>query len=82
MTANFSLSANNANLRRVLYALETKEPYLYIDTVGIQPQIGAGSMFRPVPGMVEPEMIVQLEIRGYALKAPSDVAPAATVPGR
>lgn len=71
VTASFTLSANNANLRRVLYALEIKEPYLFIDTVGIQPQIGPG--YRPAPGTVEPEMFVQLEVRGYAIRAVSEL---------
>ena len=71
VTASFTLSANNANLRRVLYALEIKEPYLFIDTVGIQPQIGPG--YRPAPGTVEPEMFVQLEVRGYAIRAASEL---------
>jgi hypothetical protein len=75
VTANFSLSINNANLRRLLYALETREPYLFIDTVGVQPQVP--STFRPLPGAVEPEMIIQLEIRGYALKVASDPSSAA-----
>ena len=76
VTANFSLSVNNANFRRVLYSLETMQPYLFIDTVGVQPQVGTA--FRPVPGAAEPEMIIQLEIRGYALKVVSD--PPAAVP--
>ncbi len=74
VTANFTLSVNNANLRRVLYALETKEPYLFLDTVGIQPNVAP--TFRPVPGMVEPDMNIQLEIRGYGLKVVSEAAPA------
>ena len=76
VTAAFTLSANNANLRRVLYALEIKEPYLFIDTVGIQPQIGPG--YRPAPGTVEPEMFVQLEVRGYAIRAASELVSPAT----
>lgn len=79
VSANFSLSVNNANFRRVLYALETKEPYLFIDTVGVQPQVGTA--FRPVPGAAEPEMIIQLEVRGYALKVASDSAPAVPAAG-
>ena len=52
---------------------------MFIDTVGVQPQVGTA--FRPVPGMVEPDMIVQLEIRGYALKVASDTAAAVSAPG-
>ncbi|MEO8385942.1 MAG: type II secretion system protein GspM [Betaproteobacteria bacterium] len=78
VTANFSLAVNNVNFRRVLYALETREPYLFIDTVGVNPQVP--SAFRSVPGVVEPDMIVSLEIRGYALKVASDAAPAVPPP--
>jgi general secretion pathway protein M len=79
VTANFTLSVNNANLRRVLYALETKEPYLFIETVGIQPNVGAA--FRPVAGTIEPDMNVQLEVRGYALRAASESPPNVMQPG-
>ncbi|MCY7388665.1 MAG: type II secretion system protein M [Burkholderiales bacterium] len=71
VTATFTLNANNPNLRRLLYALETKEPYLFIDSVVIQSQIQSG--FRPAPGAAEPEMYVQLDVRAFALRAPSDV---------
>ena len=71
----FTLNANNGNLRRVLYALETKEPYLYIDTIVVQPQIGSG--FKPVPGTPEPEMYVQFDLHAFAVRAPAETAPAA-----
>ena len=66
-----TLNANNANLRRVLYALETREPFLFIDTVVIQVTSG----FRPAPGVAEPEMYVQLDVHAFALRATSDAAP-------
>lgn len=76
VAAAFTLNANNANLRRVMYALETSEPYLFIDSVVIQPQISAG--FRPTPGAVEPEMFVQIDVRAFAFKAASELLPTAT----
>ena len=79
VNANFNLAVNNVNFRRLLYALETKEPYLFVDTVNVQPQIGGA--IRPVPGMVEPDMIIQLEIRGYALRVVSEAAPTVPAPG-
>ena len=72
VAATFTLNANNANLRRVLYAIETKEPYLFIDVVVIQPQIS--SAFRPGPGAAEPEMFVQLDVQAYVLLARSELA--------
>ena len=79
VAATFSLNLNNATLRRVLYALETIEPYLFIDTVVIQPQIGSG--YRPAPGATEPEMFVQLDVRAFALRAASELAPIAAQTG-
>ena len=76
VAATFTLNATNANLRRVLYAIESREPYLFIDSVVIQPQIS--SAFRPGPGAAEPEMFVQLDVRAYALQARSEVATPAT----
>lgn len=78
VAATFSLNANNANLRRVLHALETKEPYLFIDTVTIQPQIGSG--YRLTPGAAEPDMFVQLDVRAFALRAASELVPTAASP--
>ena len=69
-----TLNANNANLRRVLYALETREPFLFIDTVVIQVTSG----FRPAPGVAEPEMYVQLDVHAFALRANSEAAPPAS----
>ena len=71
--ATFNLSVNNANLRRVLYTLETREPYLFIDTVVVTPNIGSG--FRPGPGVAEPEMFIQLDVRGCALRAAAEIVP-------
>ena len=73
VAATFTLNANSQNLRRLLYALETREPYIFIDSVVIQPSIQSG--FRPTPGAAEPEMFVQLEVRAFALRAPNEPAP-------
>ena len=69
----FNLAANNVNLRRVLYALETKEPYLYIDTLSVTAAVP--SAWRPAPNVAEPEMNIQLEIHAFALRAPSELTP-------
>lgn len=76
VAATFTLNTNNANLRRVLYALETREPYLFIDSVVIQPQISSG--FRPTPGAAEPEMFVHIDVRAFAFRAASELAPTAS----
>lgn len=74
VAATFTFNANNTNLRRVLYMLETREPYLFVESIVIQPQVG--STWRPPPGSPEPDMFVQLDVRGFALRAASELAPA------
>ena len=78
IAAIFTLNANSQNLRRLLYALETKEPYILIDSIVIQPQIQSG--FRPAPGAAEPEMYVQLDVRAFALRTPNEPAPIVVPP--
>lgn len=78
VAATFTLNANNTNLRRVLYALETREPYLFIDSVVIQPQFLSG--VRPGPGAPETEMFVQLDVRAFALKPKSELVSPGTPP--
>jgi general secretion pathway protein M len=79
VAATFNMNTNNANLRRVLYTLESREPYLFIDSVVIQPQ-----GYRPAPGAPEPDMFVQLDVRAFALRTASEMAPPSppqTAPG-
>lgn len=82
VATTFNMNANNANLRRLLYTFETKEPYLFIDSIAVTSQVPSG--FRPAPGTAEPEMFIQLELHGFALRAASEIAPPAdtgTTPG-
>ena len=76
VTANFQLNVSNANLRRVLHALETREPYLFTDTLIIRSQVPFG--FRPQSGIPEPDLFVQMDVSGVARVAPD---PAATSSG-
>ena len=78
VAATFTLNANNTNLRRLLYVLETREPYLFIDSVVIQPQFLSG--VRPGPGAPETEMFVQLDVRAFALKPKSELVSPGTPP--
>ena len=82
VATTFNMNANNANLLRLLYTFETKEPYLFIDSIAVTSQAPSG--FRPAPGTAEPEMFIQLELHGFALRAASEIAPPAdtgTTPG-
>lgn len=64
VAVTLQLNANVAALRRILYAMETGEPYVFIDSLMVRAQVPPG--FKAPPG-VEPEMFIQLEISGYAI---------------
>ncbi|MBK8322165.1 MAG: hypothetical protein IPL06_05380 [Betaproteobacteria bacterium] len=57
----------NANImvtRRILHALETNQPYLFVDSLVVRAQVPPG--YKPPPGF-EPEMFIQFEVSGYAI---------------
>lgn len=57
----------NANIlvtRRILHALETNEPYLFVDSLVVRAQVPPGH--KPAPGF-EPEMFIQFDVSGYAI---------------
>ena len=62
------MSTNIQNLRNVLYALETREPYLFVDGLTVRGNVPPG--FKPAPG-VEPEMYVEFDLIGYASMTPA-----------
>lgn len=55
------LTANTPSLQRILYAIETQSPYLFVDNVALRATVFRG--FRPNPG-VEPEINIQLDVSG------------------
>lgn len=58
-------SANAGALRRVLLGVDSSEPYLFVDTLSIRSQVPPN--FKAPPGF-EPEMYVQLDVVGFAVK--------------
>jgi hypothetical protein len=64
VSVNVQLTANILALRKILNALESNTPYLFIDNLTIRTQVPA--TFRPAPG-AEPEMFVQFDVSGYAI---------------
>lgn len=57
----------NANIlvaRRILHALETNEPYLFVDSLVVRTQVPPGH--KPAPGF-EPEMFIQFDVSGYSV---------------
>jgi general secretion pathway protein M len=64
VTVTVQANANIAATRRILYALEAGEPYLFVDSFTIRTQVPPG--FKPAPGF-EPEMFIQLDVSGFAI---------------
>jgi len=64
ITVNVQLTANVFALRKLLAAIESNVPYLFVDNLTVRSQVPAN--FKPQPGG-EPEMFVQFDMSGYAL---------------
>ncbi len=73
VAATLSMSSTIQNLRQVLYAIESREPYLTIDNISIRSQVPSG--FKPAPGG-EPDMFIQFDVSGLAPIAAAESAPA------
>lgn len=71
--ATFMLNVNNVNLRRVLHALESQQPYVFIDNMTVRSHTPPG--FRPPPGGQEPDLYVQFDASALAM-ANVEVPPA------
>ena len=66
VTVNIQFISNMSTLRKILYAVETVQPYLLLDNVSIRSQ--ANTLSKGAP-MTEPELIAQFDVSGYALLA-------------
>lgn len=62
ITVNVQLTANIHALRRILHAIETNTPYLFIDNLTIRSQVTG--QYRPAAGQ-EPEIFVHFDVNGY-----------------
>lgn len=63
ITVNVQLTATIQSLRRILHAIESNTPYLFVDNLLVRSQVSA--QHRPAPGQ-EPEMFVHFDVTGYA----------------
>lgn len=64
VTVNFTLRGTLESTQKMLYALETSLPQLFIDNLSIRASIQSRN-WRPIPN-VEPEVQVQFDLYGYA----------------
>lgn len=65
ISVTLQLTAPLSALKKILYSLESAKPYLFIDNFSIRSPIGFGQ--RTV-APTEPELAIQLDLTGYALK--------------
>lgn len=63
LNASVQVTANIQNLRRILYEMEARTPYLFIENLNIRAQVPAS--YKPMPGF-EPDMFIQFEVSGIA----------------
>ena len=54
------------SLRKILLAIETAEPYMFVDSLMVRAQVPPGYKAR---AGFEPEMFIQLDISGFAIAA-------------
>jgi general secretion pathway protein M len=63
ITVSVQLQANIFSLRKILNAIETNTPFLFVDNLMVRSQVQGN--FKPAPGG-EPEMFVTLDVTGFA----------------
>jgi len=63
VTVNVQITANVFAMRKILHAIESHTPYLFIDNLVVRSQVPGN--FKPAPGG-EPEMFLIFDISGYA----------------
>jgi general secretion pathway protein M len=69
---NVQFFATTPNLQKILYAIETQQPYLVVENMTLRP-LNAFRGFKPAPGQ-EPEINVQLDVAGFAHVEPAKTA--------
>jgi hypothetical protein len=73
IVANVQFFATTPVLAKILYTIETEQPYLVIDNLSVRP-LNAFRGFKPGAGQ-EPELNVQFDVVGWALPEPAAKAP-------
>lgn len=62
-TISVQMTASIVPLQLILHAIESNEPYLFIDQLSVR--ANQGRTYKAMPGM-QPEFVVQLTVRGYS----------------
>ena len=64
LTVNVQLSGTIFALRKILHAIETNQPALFVESLQVRSQVPAN--FKPNPG-AEPEVYMQMDVSGYSV---------------
>ena len=64
VTVNVQITANVFAMRKILHAIETNTPFLFVDNLVVRSQVPGN--FKPPPGG-EPEMFLIFDVSGLAL---------------
>ena len=65
---NVQFFATTPNLQKILYALETQQPYLVVENITLRP-LNAFRGYKPAPGQ-EPEINIQLDVAAFSAAEP------------
>jgi len=68
LTVNVQLTGTIFALRKILHAVETNQPALFVDNLQVRSQVPAN--FRPNPG-AEPDVYLQMDVTGYSISGAS-----------
>jgi general secretion pathway protein M len=68
LTINVQLSGTIFAVRKILHAVETNQPALFVDNLQLRSQVPAN--FRPNPG-AEPDVYMQFDVTGYSIMGAS-----------
>lgn len=64
LTVNVQLTGNIFALRKIIHAIETNQPALFIESLQVRSQVPAN--FKPNPGN-EPDLYMQMDVSGFAV---------------
>jgi hypothetical protein len=78
IVANVQFFATTPVLAKILYTVETSQPYLVVDNLSVRP-LNAFRGFKPGAGQ-EPELNVQFDVVGWALPEPASATPTNAAP--
>ena len=68
LTVNVQLSGTIFALRKILHAIETNQPALFVESLQVRSQVPAN--FKPNPGN-EPDVYMQIDVSGFAVPGSS-----------